>query len=79
MMYDRHKNNFISWTLTQPPFVIPKGCDYHDLLIPTSDSIRNNYFLHLCVRNKIHLLVCGPTGTGKTSNIVSEINKNYFN
>ncbi|CAD8115295.1 unnamed protein product [Paramecium sonneborni] len=79
MVYDRAKNNFIIWTQTQPPFVIPKGCEYHDLLIPTSDSIRNNYFLHLCVRNKIHLLVSGPTGTGKTSNIVSEINKNYFN
>ena len=49
------------------------------MLIPTSDSIRNNYFLHLCVKNKIHLLISGPTGTGKTSNIVNELNRHYFN
>jgi dynein heavy chain len=59
--------------------MIPKGVEYHQLLIPTSDSIRNNHFLHLCVKNKLHLLVSGPTGTGKTSNIVSELNKHYFN
>lgn len=35
--------------------------------------------MHLSVKHKLHLLVSGPTGTGKTSNIVSEINKNYFN
>jgi dynein heavy chain len=27
----------------------------------------------------MHLLISGPTGTGKTSNIVSELNKHYFN
>ncbi|KAM3134228.1 hypothetical protein pb186bvf_013648 [Paramecium bursaria] len=56
MVYDRSKNNFISWTQTQPPYVTPKGVEYNELLIPTSDSIRNNYFLHLCVKAKIHLL-----------------------
>ena len=59
--------------------MIPKGVEYHELLIPTSDSIRNNYFVHLTVKNKLHLLISGPTGTGKTSNIVSEMNKFYFN
>jgi dynein heavy chain len=27
----------------------------------------------------MHLLIAGPTGTGKTINIVNEINKYYFN
>jgi len=49
------------------------------LLIPTTDSIRNNYLLNLCVENKIHLLISGPTGTGKTVNIKNELIKNYFN
>ncbi len=31
------------------------------------------------MKNKIHLLLCGPTGTGKTANVINEINKNYFN
>jgi len=79
MVYDRNKNSFLAWTQTQPPYMTPKNVEYHQLLIPTSDSIRNNYFLHLCVKNKMHLLISGPTGTGKTSNIVSEMNKHYFN
>lgn len=31
----------------------------------------------ISLRNKIHLMICGPTGTGKTVNIVSELNKIY--
>jgi dynein heavy chain len=27
----------------------------------------------------MHLLISGPTGTGKTSNIVNELNRHYFN
>lgn len=49
------------------------------MFVPTIDSIRNNYFLHRCVKNKIHLLFCGMTGTGKTVNIINEMNKFYFN
>lgn len=25
------------------------------------------------------MLICGPTGTGKTSNIIKELQNNYFN
>lgn len=60
-------------------FVAPDGGEYTKLLVPTGDSIRNNFFLNRCVRNKIHLMICGPTGTGKTVNIINELNRNYFN
>ena len=53
--------------------MIPKNVEYHELLIPTSDSIRNNYLLNLSVKNRLHLLVSGPTGTGKTVNIINEL------
>jgi dynein heavy chain len=46
--------------------------------VPTSDLIRNTYFLHLCIRSRIHLLLAGPTGTGKTVNLLNEINTSYF-
>lgn len=79
LCFDRQKQMWIHWMQTVPPFTIPKGIEYHQLLIPTTDSVRNNYFLHLCVRNKIHLLLSGPTGTGKTVNVLNELNRHYFN
>ncbi len=50
-----------------------------DLIIPTIDSIRNNYLLTLFVSMKSHVLLTGPTGTGKTVNVINEINVNYYN
>jgi len=39
---------------------------YHELMIPTSDSTRNLYFLNLLMQNSKHVLTPGPTGTGKS-------------
>ncbi len=79
--YDPKKNTWPQWIQTIEKYQIPKGDQYSfsDIIVPTTDSVRNNYFLHLCVRNCIHVLICGPTGTGKTVNIVNQINQNYFN
>lgn len=39
-------------------------------MIPTDDSVRNQYFINLCITNKMHYLITGPTGTGKTVNVI---------
>lgn len=64
---------------TIKPFIIPKGGSYHSLLIPTIDNVRNNHMLNLYVKQKKHLLLTGPTGTGKTVNIMNELDASYFN
>jgi dynein heavy chain len=64
---------------TVPAFRIPKDIAFHNLLIPTVDSVRNNHFVNLYIGLKQHLLMTGPTGTGKTLNIMNEINANYYN
>merc|ERR1719440_2079261 len=33
------------------------------------DSVRNTYLLDILVRNEKHVLMTGPTGTGKTVNV----------
>ena len=38
-----------------------------------------NHLLHLNVQRKRHILFVGPTGTGKTANVVKELNDFYFN
>ena len=45
MFYLDTKNQWTTWLLSEPQFVPPVGGDYTNLLIPTSDSIRNNYFV----------------------------------
>jgi dynein heavy chain len=62
---------YVNWANTVPTFTLPKNIAYTDLLIPTIDSIRNNYFLHLNIKNKMHILFSGPTGTGKSVQILN--------
>ena len=69
MYYNPEKFVWQNWSQTTPPFVIPKNTTFNELLIPTNDSIRFNYFLHLNVRANMHVLFCGPTGTGKSINV----------
>jgi dynein heavy chain len=47
-------------------FQIDQKLGYHELMIPTSDSTRNLYFLNLLMHNSKHVLTPGPTGTGKS-------------
>ena len=44
-------------------------------MIRTMDSIRNNYLLNTYISLEKHFMIIGPTGTGKTINIVNELNK----
>ena len=69
MFYSCEKLVWQNWSQTTPPFLIPKKISYNDLLIPTNDTIRFNYFLHLNIQNHMHVLFCGPTGTGKSINV----------
>ena len=42
---------------------------YHEIMIPTTDSVRNIFFLKLLITNEKHVMNVGPTGTGKSLNI----------
>lgn len=79
MFYNSEKFVWQNWSQTVPPFQIPKNISYNDLLIPTNDTIRFNYFLHLNIQNHMHSLFCGPTGTGKSINVTNELINNYYN
>jgi len=55
--------------------VVDSKLQYHEIMIPTSDSARNIYFLKLLICNEKHVMNCGPTGTGKSLNIAQLLNK----
>lgn len=39
---------------------------YHELIVPTTENLKNSYILNLLVKNNIPTLFVGPTGTGKS-------------
>ena len=73
LVYDFHfdieTRKWKHWLETVNQFEIPNNMSYTDIIIPTSDSIRNKYLIkHLAKTNK-HVITTGPTGTGKTIGI----------
>ena len=52
---------------------------FHNILVPTTDTIRNNYVMNILQLNKFPTLATGSTGTGKTAvvnNMLNQMNKN---
>ena len=39
------------------------------MIVPTIDTVRTHYLIDFCIKHKRPLLMCGPTGTGKSAYI----------
>jgi len=80
-MYDIKLNQWMDWLQTIAKWEIPMGKDttYNELIIPTSDTVRNAYWMNQMLKYNMHIILTGPTGTAKTIGIMSEISKNYNN
>ncbi|CAM4521786.1 dynein axonemal heavy chain 3 [Lepidochelys kempii] len=57
------------WTdyITREEQNIPAGAKVSELIIPTMETARQNFFLKTYVEHNIPLLFVGPTGTGKSA------------
>ena len=62
---------------TVEPYHAQRGKDFAELIIPTLDSVRYTYLLDLLVTNNMHVLMTGPTGTGKTVNINAHLQTGF--
>ena len=67
--FDVDNKKWIPWLETLNKTEIPQGVSYTDIIIPTSDSIRNKYLIKILVKCNKHCISTGPTGTGKTISI----------
>lgn len=50
-------------------FEVDPKLSFAEIVVPTTDSVRNTYMLDLLLPNDKHVLMVGDTGTGKTINI----------
>ncbi len=51
---------------TVSPYEHDPGASFAELIIPTPDSVRYTYLLETLVLHDKHVMMTGPTGTGKT-------------
>lgn len=71
--FDPSLNQWIDWNMSAPPYKYDPKLSFSELIIPTKDSICYTYLLDILVRNGKHVIMTGPTGTGKTVNILGHL------
>jgi len=54
------------WTTLVPPLKIPAAAKFSDIIVPTADLARVGFLLDLALDARYPLLLCGPSGTGKS-------------
>jgi len=67
--WDLHKKMWVPWMSTIEPYRWDSKLPFQEMIIPTTDSVRYTYFFNILIKNGKHVLMTGPTGTGKTVNI----------
>ena len=65
-----------SWADMLPAYKVPDGSAYSTIVVPNIYSMQVQYCIELLVPLNKHVLVCGPTGTGKSTYVFNTITKN---
>ena len=85
IIYDFYLEDFKwrSWKdlLDKTELNIPLNKQYHEILIPTAESLRITYLLQIAIDNEIPFLLIGPTGTGKSLYVnthLKQLNSNHY-
>jgi dynein heavy chain len=63
---DPLKDEFIGWDTKVPSFRYTKNMTFHEMIVPTVDTLRNSYIVDMFVKQKKNVMLVGGTGTGKT-------------
>ena len=80
--YDKRKDTgfWAPWsTLNRTQYVPSKTASFHEIIVPTKETLRMYYFLDLYASNSKHVLFCGPTGTGKTACMLDKLRSSFYN
>ena len=67
--FNQEERCWVPWLETSDPYKHDPGVSYAEMIIPTKDSICYTYLFDQLVTNGKHVIMTGPTGTGKTVNI----------
>jgi len=59
-------NEWKGWFDTVPEYSVDTKSSYAEIVVPTLDSIRMKFLMRTLIMNDKHVLMPGPTGTGKS-------------
>lgn len=60
---------WVPWMDVIDPYEVDPKLSFAEIVVPTTDSVRNTYMLDLLLAHEKHIIMVGDTGTGKTVNI----------
>lgn len=72
-VYVTEESKWKFWTDLLPTFVIPPNTSYSNIVVPNNYTAQFAYMIELLIPHKKNVLMCGPTGTGKSVYIKSVI------
>ncbi|XP_068442262.1 dynein axonemal heavy chain 1 [Clinocottus analis] len=73
---EERKVQWVSWMKYAKSVVITPETHYADIIVPTADTVRMSFLMHVLLTNKKPVLCVGPTGTGKTLTMSDKLLKN---
>ena len=74
-LFDVDKGEWVPWVNVMGTLDIPPNTNYTEIIVPTPDSVRNSFVIKQLVLSNKHIITSGPTGTGKTVNIMEVLGK----
>lgn len=72
-MFDAKSAKWINWMENQPVYRISKEAKFNSILVPTIDSVRNEWLIEKLLRKGYHVMCTGDTGTGKSVTIKNKL------
>lgn len=72
-LYQPDTGQWTSWMETRPAFQIPEGSMFHEMIVPSLETISASWVLETLVRNAHHVLLAGDTGTGKSVIVLQKL------
>ena len=66
VIFDTKTAKWVNWLDGHPAFKIPREAAFNSILVPTIDTVRNEWLLEKLLVKGYHVMCTGETGTGKS-------------
>jgi dynein heavy chain, axonemal len=79
LSYDQDELSWRDWMQTRDRYVVDKSLSFLELSIPTADTVRTQHICRNALLHRQHVLLVGPTGTGKSLSLGGLLGSDFNN
>lgn len=72
-LFDTKTGKWAHWLDGRPVFKIDKNAKFNDIVVPTIDTVRNEWILERLLLKGYHVMCTGDTGTGKSVSVKTKL------